>query len=154
MVQTFCKFAIQGTRTLGDVNKEESIDQSASLLVQHLVEASNRQVSYKSPSQGGAFRQQRETPLSVGLALDIHKTTRSKSLVEKLAHLDLSISWRKVMEIETSMAKATLKQMDALGGICIPPGWYKTRLLGLRWTISIFSRQRPLTCTLQFMVQR
>jgi len=25
------------------------------------------------------------------------------------------------MEIETSMAKATLKQMDALGGICLPP---------------------------------
>ena len=155
MVQTYCKFAIQGTRTLGDVNKEESIDQSASLLGQHLVGAfkSDRQVSYKSPSQGGAFRQQRETPLSVGLALDIHKTTRSKSLVEKLAHLDLSISYRKVMEIETSMAKATLKQMDALGGICIPPGWYKTRLLGLRWTISIFSRQRPLAWT-HFMVQR
>jgi len=111
---------------LSDVNKEEFIDQSASLLVQHVVGAfkSDRQVSYKSPSQDGAFRQQNETPLSVGLALDIHKTTRSKSLVQKLAHLDLSISYKKVMEIETSMAKTTLKQVDALGGICIPPVWF------------------------------
>jgi len=92
MVQTFCKFAIQGTRTLGDVNKEESIDQSASLLVQHLgAFKSDRQVSYKNTSQGGAFRQQRETPLSVGLALDIHKTTRSKSRRCMSSHRNMAL---------------------------------------------------------------
>ena len=37
-----------------------------------------------------------------------------------MKQLDLSIPYKKVMKIETSMAKETLKQSDALGGICIP----------------------------------
>ena len=123
MLSIFCKYAVAGTRNIGDSSREDSTDVGASLLAQHFVSAckSDRQISYKSKSKDGAFKQRSETPLSVGLALDIHKNTRSKVLVETLAHLDLAISYQKVMEIETSMANSVLKQMESMGGICQPP---------------------------------
>uniref|UniRef100_UPI0035901BBE large ribosomal subunit protein eL39 isoform X1 n=1 Tax=Myxine glutinosa TaxID=7769 RepID=UPI0035901BBE len=123
MLNIFCKHAVMGTRKVGNSNREDSIGVSASLLAQHFVGAykSDRQVSYEPRSEDGSFKQRFETPLSVGLALDIHKNTRSKALVEKLAHLDLAISYKKVMEIETSIANSVLKQMESTGGICLPP---------------------------------
>ena len=39
------------------------------------------------------FKQHVETPLTVGMALDRHESTRSKSLVDKLENLDLAISY-------------------------------------------------------------
>lgn len=70
-----------------------------------------------------------ETPLSVGLALDVHKNTRSKALVEKLGGLDLGISYKKVMEIETGIANAVLEKMYSLGGVCLPPWLVKDTLV-------------------------
>lgn len=81
----------------------------------------DRQVSYKTNNNEETFRHHTETPLTVGLALYITKCTRSKSLIEKLGQLDLASSYRKVMEIETNIANAVLKQMHSLGGICLPP---------------------------------
>ena len=66
------------------------------------------------------FRYQSETPLSAGLALSIHKATRSKSLITKLEEIDLSVSYSKVMEIETAIGNAIKKQMDAMNGLCLP----------------------------------
>ena len=123
MLKVFCKHAVMGTEKMCDVNREESLDLSASMLAQHFVTAykSDTQVSHEPIGKDGAFRQRFETPLSVGLALDVHKNTRAKAIVEKLAHLDLSISYNKVMEIETSIANSVLKQMESTGGICVPP---------------------------------
>ena len=89
------------------------------MLAQHFVRAyrSNRQVSYNTINSNGAFRQHFESPLNVGLALDVHKITRSKTLVEKLPGLDLAVSYEKVMEIETGIANAVLEKMDSLGGL-------------------------------------
>ena len=99
------------------------MDQSASVLAQHFVGAyrSHRQVSYNTINVNEAFRQHCETPLSVGLALDVHKNTRSKPLVEKLAGLELAVSYEKVMEIETGIANSVLEKMDSLGRLFLPP---------------------------------
>ena len=59
--------------------------------------------------------------LNVGLALDVHKNTRSKPLVEKLSQLDLTVPYRKVMEIETAIANAVLEKMKSMGGVYRPP---------------------------------
>ena len=58
--------------------------------------------------------------LSTGLALSIHKATRSKSLITKLEEIDLSVCYSKIMEIETAIANAVKKQMDAMNGLCLP----------------------------------
>ena len=78
-------------------------------------------MSYNTINANEAFRQHCQTPLSVGLALDVQKNTRSKTLVEKLAGLDLAVSYEKVMEVETGIANAVLEKMDSLGGVFLPP---------------------------------
>lgn len=97
LLKTFCTHAVQGTGKVKSMNREESVNRSASVLAQHFVGAykSDRQVSYKPKQNDGAFRQHFETPLSVGLGLDVHKNTRSKTLVEKLGMLDLAVSYKK-----------------------------------------------------------
>ena len=48
----------------------------------------------------------REPPLAVLLALELHSQTRSKKLVELLHKYNLSVSYKKVLSIEASFAKA------------------------------------------------
>ena len=110
LLKTFCRQAVQGIGRVKSTDREQSVNQSASVLAQHFVEAyrSDRQVSYNTINANGAFRQHLESPLSVGPVLDVHKNTRSKTLVEKLAGLDLAVSYENVMEIETGIADAVL----------------------------------------------
>lgn len=55
----FCKYANQGTGRLNSTNREESINQSASVLAQHFMTAykTDRQASYEMENKKGAFRQ-------------------------------------------------------------------------------------------------
>ena len=78
------------------------MNHSASVLAQHFVctYKSDQQVSYKAKHEDVAFKHCTETPHNVGLALNVHKNTRSKSLVEKLRQLDLTVPYKKVMEID------------------------------------------------------
>ena len=122
LLKTFCRQAVQCIERVKSTVREQSVNQSASVLAQHFVGAyrSDRQVSYNTINANGALRQHFESPLSVGLALDVHKNSRSKTLVQK-AGLDLAVSYEKVMEIETGIADAVLKKMDSLGGVFQPP---------------------------------
>lgn len=131
LLNTFCKHAIQGTGQVKTTTRKESVVKSATVLAQHFVAAykSDRQVSYQTKNDDVAFRHRFETPLNVGLALDMHKNTRSKYLVEKLGQLDLAISYRKLMEIETGLANSVLQQMDSFEGVCLPPWLVKDKFV-------------------------
>ena len=122
MLDAFCKHVVQGTHRVKTIIREESANQSASILAQHFIQAfkSDRQISYKPTNANSTFRHNFETPISVGLALDVHKSTRSSILVDKLEKLDLAITYDKVMEIETGIANRVLMQMESMGGIYLP----------------------------------
>ena len=123
LLQFFCKHSIQGLHSVKSTNKSESVNQSVSVLVQHFVSAykSDRQVTYVAKSEDATFKHRIETPLNVGLALDVHKKTRSKSLIERLGQLDLTVPYKKVMEIETAIANSVLEKMASMGGVYKPP---------------------------------
>ena len=57
----------------------------------------------------------------MGLALDVDKSTRSKSIVEKLSQLDLAVPYKKVMEIETAITNAVRETIKSMGGVYRPP---------------------------------
>ena len=67
-----------------------------------------------------SFQNITETLLNVGLALEVHKSIRSKFLVEKLGQLDLTVPYKKFMEIETAIANAVLERENFTGGLCPP----------------------------------
>ena len=79
MLLWFCKYVIHRPRQIENENKHHKVDQSASVIAQHIVQAvkRDRQVSHDSEH----FRVKCETPLSAGLALSIHQATRSKELM-------------------------------------------------------------------------
>ena len=122
LLHFFFKHVIQGTHQVKTSSKVESINKSASVIAQHFVCAykSDRQVTYETKHEDAAFKDRTETPLNVGLALDIHKSTRSKRLVEKLSQLDLAVPYKKVMEIETAIANAVLQRSKSLGEVYRP----------------------------------
>ena len=98
LLQLFCKYATQGLHHVKTTSRAESMNQSASVLAQHFVCAYkfDRQVSYKTKHEDVAFKHRTETPLNVGLALNVHKNTRSKSLAEKLSQLDLTVPYKRL----------------------------------------------------------
>ena len=87
LLQLFCKYATQGLHHVKTTSRAESMNQSASVLTQHFVcvYKSDRQVSYETKHEDVTFKHRTETRLNVGLALNVHKNTTSKSLVEKLS---------------------------------------------------------------------
>ena len=123
LLQLFRKYATQSLNHVKTTSRVESMNQSASVLVQHFVCAykSDRQVSYKTKHEDVAFKHRTETPLNVGLALNVYKNTRSKSLVEKLSQLDLTVPYKKAVEIETAIANTVLEKTKSMGGVFRPP---------------------------------
>ena len=81
LLHLFCKYVIQGLHEVKTMSRAESMNQSASVLAQHFVCAykSDRQVTYETKNEDVAFNHRTETPLTLSLALDVHKNTRSKA---------------------------------------------------------------------------
>ena len=83
-----------------------------------------RQVRYKpAVTSNASFRSKlhSETPFSVGLGLHIHKETRSKKIIDCLSELSLTISYDKIMKIETEIANTATKIIRENDGVFIPP---------------------------------
>lgn len=66
------------------------------------------------------MRHRNETPLSVGLAIDTHKNYRSKKLVNGLNEFGLSISYKKLLQIENDLARSIETIQDEAGGFAAP----------------------------------
>jgi len=60
----------------------------------------------------------REPPLALYLGLDIRATTRSKKLIDHLNHLGLPVSYKRVIEVEDSLAQSVCEQFQEDGVVC------------------------------------
>ena len=122
---TFIRWIIAGPNTeIESERRTKSIDIGVDNLTQIVAQAVNRkrQMSYK-PAKNSTkdFYQTKETPVTVGLGLCIHKKTRSKEIVEILSNLNLSIDYDTVLEIETNIANVVSENMKGNNGTYIPP---------------------------------
>ena len=90
----------------------------------------DRQVKDKSSSgDTSRFQNQNETPFPVGLGLHIHKITGSKELVDTFNDLLLSVSYEKVLKIETAIANSVVKEKKEKNNVYIPPNVIKGKML-------------------------
>ena len=62
----------------------------------------------------------REPPLPIYLGLMTHAETRKPTLVEKLYHLGLSISYDRVLELSTDMGNRVCARFESEGVVCPP----------------------------------
>ena len=68
----------------------------------------DRQARYMSQSdeEGKTFRHQCKHPLQVGVGLLAHQQMRSKSVIDVLHELGLSVNYVRILRIETQLAQA------------------------------------------------
>ena len=84
---------------------------------------SRRQLAHKPSDEGAGFRykQTRENPHTVGLALTIHHDTRNKLLLELMSSLGYCLSYKRTLMIETALANAVVENTRKFQGLYVPP---------------------------------
>ena len=81
----------------------------------------DRQIGYKPKNEKSYFNSYTETPFSVGIALDVHTSTRSERMVNKLNYLGISISYKKLLSIENCIAARVVDETKSNKGLYLPP---------------------------------
>jgi len=129
-LETLIRWILIGPRSsLESTHREQSVQLLTKTIAQSIMFAykSDRQASYKQASSG--FRYQNENPQVVGLGLKVHQATRSKAEVDMLHRFGYSVSYERVLRIETQLAAAVLKQAAQSNGIYIPDRLVRGRFL-------------------------
>ena len=80
----------------------------------------NMKKQMRNPEKSQRHNREREPPLPVYLGLNIHAQTRSKSLINQMSNLGLSISYSRVDEITNSLATSVCDQFKSTGVVCPP----------------------------------
>ena len=112
------------SKIASDCTKKQEVNKTVQMLSEIImgIVKTDRQVKYKLSSEDTArFRNQNETPFTVGLGLNFQKISRSKELVDTFNDLWLSISYNKVLKIETAIANSAIKQKRENNNVYIPP---------------------------------
>ena len=118
---TFLKWVLIGTKNTSVAERyDEHVQKSESLIVQHIITnlKTDRQARYKVKSD---FYVVSKTPLSIGLALAVHKRTRSKNLVNVLSNLQLGANYKQTVNLEKWIAFGVAERMKTTGWFCLPP---------------------------------
>ena len=123
LLHAFCKNVIKGTRKIKTETRDSSVHVSSSILAQHFVQAikSDKQISYNPKKENSDFKSHIETPLSVGIAMDIHTSTMSNPIVSDLECFGVGISHKKLMSIEDSIANNIIEETKNNDGVYLPP---------------------------------
>ena len=78
--------------------------------------------------EGKTFRHHREYPLQVGVGLLAQKQMRSKSVVDVVHELGVSVKYARILRIETQLAQALLRNSSE-HNIFIPPKLCKDQFI-------------------------
>ena len=103
--------------------RKTDVDHAVSSVTQLLVQSfrSQRQLMYKPVhSTNREMNQTRETPLSVGIGQLIHQKTCSKELIDTLNHMNLSISYDKVLTLKRGIASSVREKMRKNDSVYVP----------------------------------
>ncbi|XP_066919527.1 uncharacterized protein [Clytia hemisphaerica] len=79
-----------------------------------------RQTNYHLLQQNQTLSSMIETPLNVGSGIAFYHATRSKKLVDFLSDLNMSASYKKVLDIKEHIAQSVLKRYFVNDGVFIP----------------------------------
>ena len=104
----------------------------------------DRQARYVSQSdeEGKTFRHQCKHPLQVGVGLLAHQQMRSKSVIDVLHELGVSVNYARILRIETKLAQAVLSNSSE-NNIFIPPKLCKGQFFCVCVDNSNFSEDTP-----------
>ncbi len=123
--------------------REEDVSRKSVLLAQQIMyhTKTDRQVTYapKSDEEEKTFRHQREYPLQVGVGLLAHQQMRSKSMIDVLHELGVSVDYTRILRIETQLPQAVVSNSSE-HNVFIPPQLSKGQFI---FDNSDFSEDTP-----------
>ena len=126
--------------------RAEDVNRKSVLLAQQIMyqTKTDRQVRYvpQLDEEGKTFRHQREYPLQVGVGLLAHQQMRSKSVIDVLHELGVSVNYARILRIETQLAQAVLSNSSE-HNIFIPPKLCKGQFIFFSVDNSDFSEDTP-----------
>ena len=126
--------------------RAEDVNRKSVLLAQQIMyqTKTDRQVRYvpQLDEEGKTFRHQREYPLQVGVGLLAHQKMRSKSVIDVLHELGVSVNYARILRIETQLAQAVLSNSSE-HSIFIPPKLCKGQFIFFSVDNSDFSEDTP-----------
>ena len=134
------------SKIASDCTKKQEVDKSVQMLSEIIIGIvkTDRQVKYKSSSGDTArFRNQNQTPFTAGLGLHFHKITMSEELVDTFNDLSFSISYDKVLKIETAIANSVIKGKRENNNVYIPPNVVKVKMLPFAIDNTDFNNDTP-----------
>jgi hypothetical protein len=112
-IQQLISMILYGPNIRGDLSASQHCKTISQLILHN---CKKRQHKIQDPLKRHSHK--REPPLPVYLGLNIHTATRSKSIVDTLDTLGMSISYKRVMEIENLLAQNVCEQFKQNDIVC------------------------------------
>ena len=126
--------------------RAKDVNRKSVLLAQQIMyeTKTDRQVRYvrQLDEEGKTFRHQREYLLQVGVGLLAHQKMRSKSVIDALHELGVSVNYARILRIETQLAQAVLSNSSD-HNIFIPSNSVRASLVFFSVDNSHFSEDTP-----------
>ena len=107
-VLSFIDMVINGSDVVNDTNKKSDAALTIAQLLQFNTRKSRRKQRFN------------ETPFPHYLGLMVHAKTRRKGLIEELSEHGLSVSYKRVMEVQTDITKQLCTLYNAQKSVCPP----------------------------------
>ncbi len=102
-----------------DIKDQDKSESQACLTVCQTIVFNTKKRSYKTKTDQTRHSASREPPIPLYIGLNIHSSTRSKALVEKMYQMGISVSYDRIMEIEDWLATSLCQRFKDDG--CVSP---------------------------------
>jgi hypothetical protein len=112
-----------------DIKDHDKPEKQAFLTVCETIFFNAKKRSCKTKTGQTRHSASREPPLPLYVGLSIHSATRSKTLIEKLYQMGVSVSYDRVMEIEDSLATSLCERFKEDG--CVSPACLRKGLFSV-----------------------
>ena len=105
----------------GDISDQDSTDSQPCLTIAQLILFNCKKISTakkEAPFLRNRHSLSYEPPMPLYLGLNIHTQTRSKKLIMELHELSLSVSYNRVLQLESQIAFAVCEDFRKKGVVC------------------------------------
>ena len=115
-LKTLVSMLLYGT----NLKDQEALNSQACLSISEMLFQNCKKNTKSKCATSGKSRlcHQRETPLAVYTGMRVHTQTRSKALVELLHDLCISVSYYRIMQLQSQLASAVCRQIQREGVVC------------------------------------
>lgn len=103
---------IYGPNLAGSVNDSQACLTLTQLLVHNCKKKGNVETKHQR------YSPDREPPVPLYVGLSLHTQTRSKTLVDQMANLGISVSYKRIMQVENELAASQCEQYRSDGVVC------------------------------------